>query len=233
VAEVAFLIVYIAWARGLGPPSSTRAARRAAFRAGPLTRVQWVWGLVAAVAFAITVHAALVVLFRLTPFPAAAFHKGYDLSSLPGAPARWLAVVLSAASAGVCEETGFRGYMQRPIEARHGPGIAIAISATLFTLIHMNKDWLIPGMAPLVLGAGLLLGLIAWASQSLVFCVIGHTLMDIGLFAYWWTQIAGVFSARTIFVTGADRPFLIACAMLAAALAVTLLSIRHLGASQA
>ncbi len=228
LAEIVFLVLYIAWARGLGPPSSTRTTRRTAFRAGRLTRGQWTWGLLAAVAFAVTVHSALVVLFRLTPFPVAAFHKGYDLSFLPGAGARWLVVVVSAASAGVCEETGFRGYMQRPIEARHGPTIAIAVSAVLFTLVHMNKDWLVPGMAPLVLGAGLLLGLIAWTSRSLVFCIIGHALMDIGLFAYWWSQIAGVFTARPIFETGVDAAFLVACAVFAAALVVTLLAIRRL-----
>ncbi len=228
LAETAFLALYIAWARGMGPPSSTRTARRVAFRAGVLTRGQWTWGLLAAVAFAVTVHSALVVLFRLTPFPAAVFHKGYNLSFLPGAPARWLVVVVSAASAGICEETGFRGYMQRPIETRHGPTIAIAISAALFTLVHINKDWLVPGMTPLVLGAGLLLGLIAWTSRSLVFCIIGHTLMDIGLFAYWWTQIAGVFTARPIFETGVDAAFLIACALFAAALAVTLVAIHRL-----
>jgi hypothetical protein len=33
--------------------------------------------------------------------------------------------------------------------------------------------------------------------------------MDIGLFAYWWTGVAGEFSARTISETGADRPFFI------------------------
>jgi hypothetical protein len=118
--------------------------------------------------------------------------------------------------------------MQRPIEARHGPAVAIAISAVLFTLIHMNKDWLIPGMAPLVLGAGLLLGLIAWSSRSLVFCMIGHTLMDIGLFAYWWTQIAGVFSAKTIFTVGLDWPFVAAWVVLGSALAVTLFAIHRL-----
>ena len=35
-------------------------------------------------------------------------------------PLSWLAVVVSAASAEICEETGFRGYMQRPIELKRG-----------------------------------------------------------------------------------------------------------------
>jgi membrane protease YdiL (CAAX protease family) len=49
---------------------------------------------------------------------------------------RWLAVVVSAASAGICEETGFRGYMQRPIEQRHGAPVAILISSFFFMALH-------------------------------------------------------------------------------------------------
>jgi membrane protease YdiL (CAAX protease family) len=233
LAEAGFLILYLAWASGLGPPRITSAARRTAFRAGPPSRPQWIWGLVAAIAFALTAHAALVILFRLTPFPASAFHRGYDLSSAPDVATRWLVVVMAAVSAGVCEETGFRGYMQQPIERRRGPLLAIAIAAVLFTLVHFNKDWLTVGLTPVVLGAGLLLGMIAWASRSLIFCILGHTLMDVGLFAYWWTQIAGVFTARPIFETGIDAPFCLACGGLLVALTITLWAIRRLAALRA
>ena len=53
-------------------------------------------------------------------------------------------------------------------------------------------------MVPIVFGAGVLLGLLAWSSGSLIPCMIGHTIMDIGLFAFWWTGIAGDFTARPI-----------------------------------
>ena len=102
----------------------------------------------------------------------------------------------------------------------------------LFTLVHFNKDWLTVGLTPVVLGAGLLLGMIAWASRSLIFCILGHTLMDIGLFAYWWTQIAGVFTARPIFETGVDAPFWLACGILLLALAISLWAIRRLAAQR-
>jgi hypothetical protein len=36
-----------------------------------------------------------------------------------------------------------------------------------------------------VFGAGILLGLLAWSSGSLIPAMIGHVVMDIGLFAYW------------------------------------------------
>jgi hypothetical protein len=45
---------------------------------------------------------------------------------------------------------------------------------------------------------------------------------DIGLFAYWWTGIAGDFTARPITESGIDRSFLITCAVLATTLALVL-----------
>jgi hypothetical protein len=52
--------------------------------------------------------------------------------------------------------------------------------------------------------------------------------MDIGLFAYWWTGVAGTFTARTVTETGVDRPFLIACATFAISLFIVLLAISRL-----
>jgi len=227
-AEALFLTLYIAWARGGGPPKSWKAARAEAFRSRRLSAGDWAWGLIAAVAFAATVHAAMVVLFRLVPFPATAFHAGYDFSFVPDRTMQWIAVVASAASAGICEETGFRGYMQVPIEKRHGAFAAILVSSLFFMLLHLNKDWALIGMVPIVFGAGLLLGLMAWASRILVFCMIGHTIMDVGLFAYWWTQIAGTFSQRPISETGMDLSFFVECGALGAALLVTLIAIWRL-----
>jgi membrane protease YdiL (CAAX protease family) len=184
--------------------------------------------MLAAVCFAGTIHAAIVVLFRFVPFPAQAFHRGYDFSFIHSRAMQWLACVVSAAQSGICEETGFRGYMQRPIERRHGPLVAILISSFFFTTIHLTKDFALIGMVPIIFGAGLLLGMLAWASRSLVFCMIGHTIMDIGLFAYWWTQIAGTFSQRPISETGIDQVFFVECGLLAAFLLVTLTAIARL-----
>jgi membrane protease YdiL (CAAX protease family) len=177
-----------------------------------------------------TFHAAMVLLFRLVAFPTEAFRQGYDLSFIPSMPLRWLAVVVSAASAGICEETGFRGYMQQPIEQRHGAPTAIFVSSFLFLLLHLTKTWAMAGMVPIVFGAGVLLGLVAWSSGSLIPSIMGHVVMDIGLFAYWWTGIAGEFTARPITETGVDQPFVLACIVLATALLVVLRAIGRLWA---
>jgi membrane protease YdiL (CAAX protease family) len=228
LVEMVFLGFFLWWTSGGGPPRRTRDSRQNAFRRIRLSREQWLWGIIGAIFFAVTVHASIVLLFRLVQFPVAAFRRGYDLSFVPTLPLKWLAVIVSAVSAGVCEETGFRGYMQRPIEERHGAVLAILISTVLFTLIHLNKAWCLAGMVPIVFGAGLLLGLLAWSLQSLIPSIIGHVVMDIGLFAYWWTGIAGEFSARPLRETGVDGPFVIACATAFVSLLVTLLAISRL-----
>lgn len=227
-AEAMFLALYLWWAAGGGPPRSTQASRGSAFRRGTLSSAQWLWGMVAALFFAGTIHASIVLLFRYVSFPVADFRQGYDFSFIPTVPLRWLAVVVSAASAGICEETGFRGYMQRPIELRHGAPTAILSSSFFFTVLHLTKAWALAGLVPVIFGAGILLGLLAWSSQSLIPCMIGHTIMDVGLFAYWWTGIAGEFTLRPIGETGVDRPFVIACVLACTMLAITLLAIRRL-----
>jgi hypothetical protein len=143
---------------------------------------------------------------------------------------QWLACVVAALSAGICEETGFRGYMQRPIEKSSGPIVAITVSSLVFTLIHLTKSWALIGMVPIVFGAGVLLGALARVSGTLLFGMLGHWIMDIGLFAYWWTQIAGTFSQRPITETGLEETAIAELLLFAAVLVVFLIAMRRLRA---
>jgi membrane protease YdiL (CAAX protease family) len=227
-AEILFLAIYVWWARGGGPPRRWRATREEYFRVRSLSGAQWFWGLAAALCFAVTVHSAIVLLFRFVPYPAAAFHQGYDMSVIPSRQLQYLACIISALSAGVCEEIGFRGYMQRPIEKSHGPLLAILVSSLMFTLLHLTKGWALIGMVPIVLGAGLLLGVLARASGTLWFGIIGHWIMDIGLFTFWWAQVAGTFNQRPIFETGVDKSFYLEAVVFVAALALVIEAISRL-----
>lgn len=228
MGEVLFLALFLQWATGGGPPQAVREARSRAFRDVHLTSRQWIWGLIAALFFAVTVHATIVLLFRLVPYPVEEFRRGYDLSFIPGKSMRWIAVMISAASAAICEETGFRGFMQQPVETRLGVRMAVVISAFFFTALHLTKAWALIGMIPIIFGAGILLGLLAWSAGSLIPGMIGHFVMDVGLFAYWWTGLAGTFNARTIKETGIDGPFLIALCAFAVSLSVVIVSIAEL-----
>ena len=226
--EILFLALFLWWVSGNGPPRSNQNSRRSAFRCPILSQGQWPWGLLVASLFAATIHTAIVVLFRLVPYPAESFRHGYDISFVPSLSLQWVAIVISAASAAICEETGFRGYMQQPIEQRFGIVTGVLISSFFFTLVHLNKSWALLGMIPIVFGAGVLLGLIAWASGSLIPGMIGHFVMDVGLFAYWWTGLAGNFAAKPITETGLDRPFLVTCLALMILLPILILAIGKL-----
>jgi membrane protease YdiL (CAAX protease family) len=221
-AELLFLALYLWWARGGGPPHRSQSVRADYFRVRSLSGRQWFWGVIAAVSFAVTVHSSIVLLFRFVPYPAAAFRQGYDLSHIPTRHLKYLVCIISALSAGVCEEVGFRGYMQRPIEKRHGAIAAILVSSTLFTLLHLTKGWALIGMVPIVFGAGLLLGTLARAAGTLWFGMLGHWIMDIGLFMFWWTQIVGTFNQRPLSQSGFDQTFVWEAVTFAAALMIFL-----------
>ena len=75
VIEAIFLALYLLWARGDGPPRSSHLVRASAFRRTRLSQSQWLWAIAAAILFAVTIHASIVLLFRIVPFPAADFRR--------------------------------------------------------------------------------------------------------------------------------------------------------------
>jgi membrane protease YdiL (CAAX protease family) len=118
--------------------------------------------------------------------------------------------------AAVCEETGFRGYMQAPLQKRYGPRVAIVATSILFALIHLSHRWALP-ILPHIFGASVLLGVLAYRSGSLIPGIIGHAILDIFDYAFWWTTITGKIDRKTIGETGVDAHFIIWVLLLAAA----------------
>jgi membrane protease YdiL (CAAX protease family) len=57
------------------------------------------------------------LLFRVVAYPAVTFQHGFGRLFIPSHPLRWVAMIVSAASAAICEEIGFRGFMRQPIES--------------------------------------------------------------------------------------------------------------------
>ena len=54
---------------------------------------------------------------------------------------------------------------------------------------------------------GALLGILAYASNSLIPSIIAHVVMDVFNFSYWWSDVAGKFDMQTIAKTGIDLHF--------------------------
>jgi membrane protease YdiL (CAAX protease family) len=167
----------------------------------------WKRPLLAALLFVVIVQASFVVTFCLIPFPAERFTADYkQLNDMPKGTA-WALIITSSIVAAICEETGFRGYMQTPLQKRHGPKTAIILTSILFTLIHLSHRWAAP-ILPQIFFASILLGVLAWRSGSLIPGIIGHAILDVFDYAFWWTTITGRIERRTIFVTGVDVHFI-------------------------
>ena len=144
----------------------------------------------------------------------------------------WPYVIVASLVAGICEETGFRGYMQCPLEARYGPATAIALTTLVFMLAHLHQAWVTALFVPGVM-ASVMLGVLASASRSLIPGMIGHTVMDIFNFGYWWWQLLGPYNPRPVFETGIDLNFVVCVGTLAISLSLFILVIRKLGSAPA
>jgi membrane protease YdiL (CAAX protease family) len=198
----AFLWAYWRYFSGNGWPQPTAEARRIRFRSTEMTAAIWKWSTLAAILFVVIVQSGFVLTFRVTEFPAEVFAAGYAFSDLPLWLA-WLFIIMASLVAGVCEEIGFRGYMQVPLEKRYGPLPAVVIVSLAFVVLHLNQAWAPPILLH-IFGMSVMLGVLAYASGSLIPGIIAHTLMDIPNFAYWWTDVAGTFDKRPVAETGVD-----------------------------
>jgi membrane protease YdiL (CAAX protease family) len=202
VVSSAVLWAFWRYFSGNGWPSSTAEARKDRFRATKMPAAVWKWSLLAAMLFVVVIQSAFVLTFRVAEFPAEAFATGYGFSDLPLWLA-WLFIIMASLVAGICEEIGFRGYMQVPLEQRYGPLPGIVIVSAAFVALHLNQAWAPPILFH-ILAISVMLGILAYVSGSLIPGIIGHTVMDIPNFAYWWTDVAGTFDRRPIAETGID-----------------------------
>jgi membrane protease YdiL (CAAX protease family) len=178
------------------------------FRLIKLSSSVWKWGIVAAILFVIIVQASFVITFRIVDFPSEKFTADYKiLDSMPVWVA-WATLIMGSIVAGICEETGFRGYMQAPLEKKYGPSTAIIITSVIFMLIHLSHSWA-SAILPHIFFASVLLGILAYKTGSLIPGIIGHSILDIFDYSVWWSDITGGFHKQTIFKTGIDLHFIV------------------------
>ena len=225
------LMAILLWAfwkyfSGSGWPKSTALYRRESMRRTTLTPAVWRLGLAAAACFVVAFQSGLVVTFRIMPIPSEALTSEYNLGAAPLWLA-WAVIVMASLVAGICEEIGFRGYMQVPLEKRYGPVPAIAIVLVVFLAAHLHQAWL-PAFFIVGIYGSIMLGVLAWASGSLIPGIVGHVVMDVCNFSYWWSDVAGKFEKQPISVTGVDTHFLISVGVLATSIALFTLLVRRL-----
>ncbi len=199
--------LFLKYLNGWGWPQSTAAARRFNLRLRPLSRRVWIWAVAAGGSAVCALLALAFVGLRLGTVPAATFDQYAQLAAYPeGSVLLWL--LMSAVVAGVVEEAAFRGYMQVPIEQRHGIVVALGTVAVIFYAAHL---------APLVALPGFLLGAIAWGllaylTGSTLPGMILHAAVDAISFLWAWSnhEQARTLAAAPVWSNGTDTGFWLA-----------------------
>ena len=165
-----YLWLFWRYVQGAGWPRSTAEARRTNCRANPLS--EDVWGMAL---FAGGLGLVAVVLFQRVLSRLATLPQQQDLD-----PTRFpfvtvlLWVLMGSIVAGVVEEASFRGYMQGPIERRHGPVLAILATGSLFGFAHFTHPEATLILMPFYLAVAAVSGALAYLTNSILPSMVLH-----------------------------------------------------------
>jgi membrane protease YdiL (CAAX protease family) len=110
------------------------------------------------------------VMSRLVTLPQ---QRDLDASKFPFVTVL-LWVLMGSLVAGVVEEVAFRGYMQRPIERRHGPVIAILVTGCLFGFLHFTHPEVTLVLLPYYLAVAAVYGALAYLTDSILPSMVLH-----------------------------------------------------------
>lgn len=110
------------------------------------------------------------------------------------------AIAMGSAVAGIAEETGFRGFMQLPMERAYGPAVAVTTTAIIFTSVHLTHGVRILPFLPFYFAVAIVYGLLPLLTGSIVPGIVLHATGDVLMFTFQFlnlrTGMAGVSSGR-------------------------------------
>lgn len=169
-----YLWLWWQYVSGKGWPQSTAQARRRNLRAHRISEEAWGAAIVAGILGITTALLILGITNRLVQLPQQPVPA--EFSQIPVTTLVSL-LFMGAAVAGIVEEASFRGYMQVPIERRHGPVVAIVVTGTLFGLAHFTHPGVLV-MLPFYFAVGATYGAMAYLTNSILPGLILHATGD-------------------------------------------------------
>ena len=206
-----YLWCYWNYLGGAGWPRETAEARRISLRANRLSSELWGMSLFAGLIGFAALAPLLAVLGRVVRLPTEAQPIATP-SDMPFVTI-FLLLVMASIVAGVVEEAAYRGYMQGPIERRHGLIVAILVNGSLFGLAHYNHHpAAVVTMLPFYIGVSAIYGGLAYATNSILPGLALHAGGDVfSLTRLWATgrpewQLSAT-PPPLVWETGADAAF--------------------------
>ena len=163
-----YLWFFWRYLNGAGPPASTAEERHASLRAHRVSGRVWAWALLAGGLGIFALVLALRVANRLVVLP----HQQLpDLAQVPRVTVLSL-LLMAAPVAGIVEEAAFRGYMQGPIERRHGLAVAVLITGTMFAIAHLDFTLI---LWPYYVVVAAIYGTVTYLTKSILPAIVLHT----------------------------------------------------------
>ncbi len=181
-ATAIVLWFYFQYLNGRGWPAITSSARRISLRANRVdARVlpKVIAASLTGLAFTISLHFLSLRIVELPPEALVFTPQGLNLPWWT----LWISIIMASVVAGVCEEAGIRGYLQTPIEHKHGAVLAVLVSAAVFTAMHFNRELGIALALPIFISA-LWYGALTSAANSIIPMIFIHIALDIFLIGY-------------------------------------------------
>jgi len=222
----AILILYWIYFSGKWKPSNTQAFRRFCIRQIKLKRPVWTWGLLATFLIFLFLNACFILTFRFVEFQPEIFKTLSFINDFPAWQA-WSIIIGISMVAGICEEIGFRGYMQTPLEQKYGPVVAISITSLVFVVVHLHQAWA-GGILVQIFVISFMIGYLAYSTNSLLPGIIAHVAFDIINVSYWWSDVIGTFERKPVSMTGVDNHFIITVMVFLLSIILFIVSIRKL-----
>ena len=207
-----YLWLYVKYLGGAGWPRETAQFRRASLRANAVPGEVWGMSLFAGMLGFAALLPLLRIMNRLVRLPA----EAQPIVTPPQMPfvTTFLLLVMASIVAGVVEESAFRGYVQTPIERRHGLALAILANGALFGFAHYSHHPAsVLAMLPFYMTVSAVYGGLAYATNSILPGLLLHAGGDVfSLTRLWMTgrpewQLSASPPAL-VWETGVDAAFL-------------------------
>jgi membrane protease YdiL (CAAX protease family) len=178
IPTAAFLWLFWRYLRGDGWPRATSEARRTNLRANAPSPDAFGMAIFAGILGFVALMPGIAVLGRLVSLPS----EARPINAPADMPAITVFALLVMASivAGVVEEAAFRGYLQSPIERRHGPVVAILTAGAVFGALHYtHHPASVLTMLPFYLAISAVYGAMAYFTNSIIPGLVLHAGGDV------------------------------------------------------
>jgi membrane protease YdiL (CAAX protease family) len=213
VIPAAFLLwIFWRYLRGEWWPKLTSETRKKNLRANRISGDVWVSAIFAGIIGLAALLLFMRVMNRMVKLPQ---QQLTDSNPVPTVTLFFL-LLMGSAVAGIVEEAAFRGYMQGPIEKRHGPVVAILITGILFGFAHFSHPETTMALMPFYIGVAIIYGMMAYLTNSILPGMVLHAVGDVfgGFDLLTRGQSEWQTSAKPeplIWQTGTDTSFWMSC----------------------